>query len=385
MTRNRVALALQPLEDRLAPATFTAATVTGTLVITQTTAAAGSIVLSDDPVGGTVSVDDTGDFNPQSVFSTVGRPNLTVRFQPGDTGTIFYFFGSDRAGSVSLSVKNAGPRELRMSGAFFGTIGGSLTVTGGDGGLNVTEPGAGLHVGRNATFRGGAGVDVLQLQVGANTSVGGTLSVVRFNEVGTSTGDTIGRLSFNAAGEATRNVLSLSDTQVVGSLTYVGGTGIDGVDMSGATTRVGGNVTVALGTQADGDFSQFTLWSGSTIGGRVQVTGGSVSTETVSLHGVVGGSIAINLGGGTNTVTLDGLFNGPTFAYVGGKGVDSVDYSPMDGSARARFTALLADGADRVNFGIPTANPSFAFIDFGAGADTLTGQVNFNCQFLNLT
>jgi large repetitive protein len=382
MTRNRAALALQPLEDRLAPATFSAATVIGTLVVTQTSAAVGSVVVIDDPVGGTVSVDDTGDFNPQSVFNTVGRANLAVRLQPADTGIIFFFFTSDRPGSLSLSVKNASPRELRLAG--IGTIGGSLTVTGGNGGLNVTESGAALHVGRNATFLGGAGVDVLQLQLGDNTSVGGTLSVVRFNEVATNAGDTVGRLSFNAAGEASRNDFNLSDTQVAGSLTYVGGTGIDELDMFGATTRVGGNVTVALGTQPDGEFSTFTLGQGSTVGGRVRVTGGLLGTETVSLHGIVGGSVAINLGGGTNTVTLDGLFNGPTFEYVGGAGADAVNYSPVDGSVHTRFTARLRDGADGVTFGSPTANPSFAYIDFGAGADTFTGTLNFSGQFLNL-
>jgi hypothetical protein len=386
VTRTRAALTVQPLEDRLAPATFSAARVGGTLVVTQTSAAVGQIAINDYPATGTVTADDLGDANPAKGFSTAGLPSLAVRFQPADTTTAIYSINSARAGSVSLGVRNTAARDLILTGG--AQIAGSLTVTGGNGGLTVGEVVVALHVGRNATFLGGAGLDTLDLKVlggtlDGGTSVGGTLSAVRFNTVTTRSGDTLGRLSFNAAGEATPNSLTLVDTEVVGSLTYVGGTGSDIVHLLG-TTRVGGDARVGLGTQLELDSSEYLQSSSTAIGGRVSVTGSPSGAERVYLFGAVGGAVAINLGGGTNSATLSGRFNGPTFGYVGGSGVDTVTYSPLDGSVHARFSARLGDGADAVTFGTFTANPSNAFIDFGLGADTFTGALNFSGQFLNL-
>jgi hypothetical protein len=385
MMRTPVRLSLQPLDDRLTPATFAATTVGGTLTVTQTAAAVGAISIIDNPAAGTVTVDDDGDANPAQVFNTTGRPSLSVRLLPADTTAVDYQINSPRAGSVGIRLNNTSPRTLNLAGG--AQIGGSLTVTGGNGGLDVEETGvAALHVTGNATFTGGSVADTLNLGV-AGTSIGGTLTLTRFNTVATSSGDTVGgNLVFNAAGEATANVLRLLDTEVVGSLTYTGGPRADSVLLNGTTARVDRNVTVALGTQLGAEFSQLLeeLGAGNIIGGTVRVTGGLLGTEGVTLDGTVNGAVSINLGGGTNSVFVLGLFNGPSFDYTGGAGADSINYGPLDGSAHARCSARLGAGSDLVFFGTATANPSFAFIDFGAGADTFSGTLNFSGTFLNL-
>ena len=384
MPRTPVRLSLHPLGDRLAPAAFAAAAAGGTLTVTQTAAAVGAVTILDNPAAGTVTVDDVGDANPAAVFSTVGRPGLAVRLAPTDTTAVTYTIATPRAGGVALRLNNSSPRTLTLLGG--AQIGGTLAVAGGDGGLSVSESGAALHVAGNATFAGGSGPDALGLGV-TGTSVGGTLTLTRFNTVSTSAGDTVGgNLVFNAAGEATANVLSLIDTEVVGGLTYTGGPRADSVLLQGTTARVDRNVTVALGAQLGAEFSQVLEESGAgnVIGGTVRVTGGQLGTDGVTLNGTVDGAVSIDLGGGTNEVFVSGLFNGPSFGYTGGAGVDTVNYAPLDGSAHARYSARLGAGSDVAGFGSPTANPSFAFIDFGAGADTFGGTLNFSGTFLNL-
>jgi len=385
MMRTPVRLSLQPLDDRLTPATFAATTVGGTLTVTQTAAGDGAINIIDNPAAGTVTVDDDADANPAQVFNTTGRPSLSVRLLPADSTAVDYEINSPRAGGVAIRLNNAGPRTLGLGGG--AQIGGSLTVTGGNGGLDVEETGmAALHVTGNATFTGGSAADALNLGL-AGTSVGGTLTLTRFNTVITSTGDTVGgNLVFNAAGEATANVLRLIDTEVVGSLTYTGGPRADSVLLNGTTARVDRNVTVALGAQLGAEFSQLLeeTGPGNIIGGTVRVTGSLLGSDGVTLNGTVNGAVSINLGGGTNAVFVTGIFNGPSFGYIGGDGVDTINYSPLDGSAHARYSARLGAGSDVAFFGSPTANPSFASIDFGAGTDTFTGTLNFSGTFLNL-
>lgn len=385
MPRTPVRLALRPLDDRVTPATFAATTVGGTLTVTQTAAGVGAINIIDNPAAGTVTVDDDADANPAQVFNTTGRPGLAVRLTPTDTTVVTYTISSPRAGGVGIRLNNTSLRTLNLAGG--AQIGGSLIVTGGNGGLSIEETGgAALHVTGNATFTGGSAPDILNLGL-AGTSVGGNLTLTRFNTVSTSTGDTVGgNLVFNSAGEATANVLSLIDTEVVGSLTYTGGPRADSVLLNGTAARVDRNVTVALGAQLGAEFSQVLEESGAgnIIGGAVRVTGGLLGTDGVTLNGTVNGAVSINLGGGTNAVFVTGLFNGPSFDYTGGAGVDTINYSPLDGSAHARYSARLGAGNDVAFFGSPTANPSFAFIDFGAGADTFNGTLNFSGTFLNL-
>ena len=83
MNHNRAVLALQPLEDRLAPATFSAARVAGTLVVTQIHPVSGAVRIYDDPAGGFVSVADETNGFVLDRFEIASR-NLVVRLAPTD-------------------------------------------------------------------------------------------------------------------------------------------------------------------------------------------------------------------------------------------------------------------------------------------------------------
>ncbi|HKB04438.1 MAG TPA: hypothetical protein VKD90_19600, partial [Gemmataceae bacterium] len=199
------------------------------------------------------------------------------------------------------------------------------------------------------------------------------------------------RVVFKDPGGEHDDGLTLDGTQVAGGLTYVGGAQSDNVVIGGQPARLTGDVRISFGTQDKSEYSSFTHHPGSVIDGRVGVSGGPEGRDVVVLRGTIKGDVEFNLGGGTNETEVSGIFQGAAFRYAGGSGVDQINYKPSDGSARARFIARLGDGADAVTFtttvgplpGTPV-NPKFAFIDFGAGSDSFTGVVNFDCQFLNL-
>jgi hypothetical protein len=366
------------LEDRLTPVTFSAARVGGTLVVTQIHPVIGAIRIYDDPAGGFVSVADVDNGFVYDDFHIASR-NLVVRLAPTDATRVTYDILSPRAGSVSLSLRNTAARTLDLTGG--AEIGGNLTVTGGDGGLTVTESAA-LHVDGRATFRGGAGYDTLSL--GAAGSSLGLLTALRFNAVGTSPGDTVARLVFRDPGGMFPDELTLDGTRVDGGLTYVGGAHSDTVVLGASPAWVGGDVRVTFGTQDELETSRFRLGQGGLIMGRVRVSGGRLGTDRVSLDGAVNGDVGLNLGGGTNTLSMFGDLRGPALRYAGGSGVDTIVYSGLASSAGVRFTARLGDGPDAVTFDTMATSPSSAFIDFGAGTDTFTGTMNPNYQFLHL-
>jgi hypothetical protein len=89
------------------------------------------------------------------------------------------------------------------------------------------------------------------------------------------------------------------------------------------------------------------------------------------------------MGAGANTVVVSAEFHGATLRYVGGAGTDIVSYAPIIGSTSPVLNLRLGAGSDTVGFG-PGPDPSFAFVDFGSGADTLVGTIDFAVTILNL-
>jgi hypothetical protein len=330
-------------------------------------------------------VDDIGDVNPPTVISTAGYSSLSVNLKSTDTTPLVYDIVSARAGSVTLNVKNAGPRALFFDGGF--TIGGNLTVNGGNGGLTVTESTNAMLVSGNATFNGGSSADTLDLSAVGGTTIGGKLTLSKFNTLSTNSGDAIGgNLSFNDAGEGTMDVLLLTDTHVGGNLNYLGGTTSDTIVLGGTMTSVDGNVAVNFGGQLALDASVLVQSAGpsNVIAGKVSVTGDSLGSDVVILGGVVDGNINLNMGGGTNTAIVSGMFMGSSMKFTSGAGMDTLVYTPLIGSAAASLKAIMGAGSDTISFGVGTAPPSSAYLDFGAGADTLIGSIAFPATILNL-
>jgi len=296
---------------------------------------------------------------------------------------------SARGGNVTFNIGNTAARTVNLNTA--ATIGGNLSVTGGAGALTVNEATSPLQVGGNATITGGLATDVLNLAAVAGSTVGGNLTANKMNTVSMDVDTVGGSLSFNDSSEFTNNALTLTGTVIGGGITYTGGNANDVVTLAGAAI-VGQSITANFGTQLGTGVSSLSLNGTTLVGGSLNVTGGNLGAETVTLAvgATLAGSANLNLGTalgtGNNTVSFLGIFAGSSFNYTGGAGIDSVTYQVAAGSARARFTANLGAGNDTVAFAAaPGANnPSSAFIDFGAGADSVTGLINFPFTFLNL-
>jgi hypothetical protein len=373
---------VERLEDRWVPASFTWIGSGSTLILTQTSSAIGQLTITDNV--SSVTVLDSGDGSTATV-NLVGFNNLTVNLISSDTTLVEYDLTATRTGNVTLNISNASARTLTFNPGG-NTIGGNLTITGGNGGLTVNETSA-VTVAGNATLNGGLALDTFN-PAGSTVTVGGNLNLNKFNIVALASGSVVGgTLNFNDSGEFTANTLTLTDTTVGSSLLYTGGSNTDFIALNGASV-VGGNMNVNFGTQTSGT-SSLGINGASQVAGSVTVTGGNLGTQSITLGttATVNGSAAFNLGNATNTVRWTGIFTGATFYYTGGASVDTITYTPAAGSANARFTASLGASNDSVTFGSGAAaatNPSFAYIDFGAGLDSVLGTINFPFIFLNL-
>jgi hypothetical protein len=370
------------LEDRWVPASFTWIGSGSTLTLTQTSSAVGQLTITDNV--SSVTVLDSGDGSTATV-NLVGFNNLTVNLISSDTTLVEYDLTATRTGNVTLNISNVSARTLTFNPGG-NTIGGNLTITGGNGGLTVNETSA-VTVAGNATLNGGLALDTFN-PAGSTVTVGGNLNLNKFNIVALDSGSVVGgTLNFNDSGEFTANTLTLTDTTVGSNLLYLGGSNTDFIALNGASV-VGGNMNVNFGTQTSGT-SSLGINGTSQVAGSVTVTGGNLGTQSITLGttATVNGSAAFNLGNATNTVRWTGVFTGATFYYTGGASVDTITYTPAAGSANARFTASLGASNDSVTFGSgagAATNPSFAYVDFGSGLDSVLGTINFPFIFLNL-
>jgi hypothetical protein len=373
---------LEVLEDRWVPASFTWIGSGSTLTLTQTSAAIGALTITDNV--SSVTVSDAGDGSTATV-SLVGFSNLTVNLLSTDRTALTYNLGAARSGNVTLNIANASARGLTFNPGG-NTIGGNLTITGGNGNLLVTETSA-LLLGGNATLNGGLSLDVFNA-IGTTVTIGGNFTLNKVNVVALGSGSVIGgSLLFNDSGEFTPNTLTLTGTTIGSNLSYTGGSSTDIIVLNMASV-VGGNLSVNFGTQTSGS-SELGINGTSQVAGSVAVIGGNLGTQSVTLAttATVNGSASFNMGSATNTIRWTGIFTGSTFYYTGGASVDTIVYTPAAGSANARFTANLGASNDSVTFGSgagAATNPSFAYIDFGAGLDSVLGTINFPFVFLNL-
>jgi hypothetical protein len=373
---------VERLEDRWVPASFTWIGSGSTLTLIQTSAAVGALTITDNV--SSVTTFDAGDGTTATV-SLIGFNNLTVNLLSTDTTPLEYDLTATRTGNLTLNVSNSLARTLTFNPGG-NTIGGNLSITGGNGALTVNETSS-VNVGGSATLNGGLALDVFNPAANIVT-IGGNLTFNKFNIVALAGGSVVGgSLFFNDGGEFTANTLTLSSATVGSNLSYTGGSSTDFVALNTASV-VGGNLSVNFGTQTSGT-SSLGINGASQVSGSVAVIGGNLGTQSVTLAttATVNGSASFNMGSATNTIRWTGIFTGSTFYYLGGAGVDTITYTPAAGSANARFTANLGASNDSVTFGSgagAATNPSFAYIDFGAGFDSVSGTINFPFIFLNL-
>jgi hypothetical protein len=340
----------------------------GGLMLTTTAANTFNIVDGVTPVisglvvGGNITV-NTSIGDDIVTLNLAGGPfGGSFTFNAGSGNDTFNMMGANpMGGSLTLnSVQNFNPTGV--------IIGGNVTIN--DALENPTVPDAvtmtTVTIGGNLSFTGNNGFANLLNVVGAS-SIGGNVTVSEGNSP---------------------NIFTSDSTLIGGSVLYSGGSNNDTVTFTG--TSVGGSMTVSLGfAAAAGNALTF---DGGVIGRNLSVTGGA-AIDSISISPgaatTIGGSAYFSLGDGTNTLTFKGLFgtSSSSLSYFGGAGVDTLTYNAAAGSSRVRLTANMGAGDDIVNFASgagAATNPSFAYIDFGAGVDTVTGTINFPFVFLNL-
>lgn len=115
---------------------------------------------------------------------------------------------------------------------------------------------------------------------------------------------------------------------------------------------------------------------------------GSAVTDRLSLNTTssVGGNIDVRTGEGNNQADLLGILGGSQVKYVGGNGMDNVQYGTTGTPATVNIKTKF--GNDTVVLK-PQANisPNSLRVDFGGGDDSFTsefGKFNFNATLLNL-
>lgn len=141
------------------------------------------------------------------------------------------------------------------------------------------------------------------------------------------------------------------DSDVSGSLTVIGGTGEETISTSGAHT---GEIAAILGA-GDDTFSATDADSAS------YVINGGAGDDGIELLNLTKATVAVEFLSGTNTVHLDGAFNGITATVTGGSGND----------------ALTVEDA-------MTANDTLTF-NGGDGTDTLILEEDFRAGTITLS
>ena len=319
------------------------------------------------------------------------------------------------AGTLSY-LGGTGSDTLDYTGATLRVLGAMTVNTGADGSGNVDlAPTTSAYVGGLLTFTGGKGNDEidfntpdfrimagLRLYLGEGTNylgtVGSALQVVGgVSYVGGTGGDTVvldndsliitKALSFNSTG-AGANTLYLSGTTAsIGSVSYVGGTGVDGFYLGNvdglSTTRltVNGAVTGNLGTGTG-----LTIISDARVQGALNLTlaGNSSENDSVSLfQSTFNGVVNINTGAGSSTANFRDVVVRGAFTLNTGAGNDTVSLETIADAAESHWFGvvkiLTGAGSDTVNIG---TNPAVAnavnnfyravIIDGGADSDTLS-------------
>lgn len=340
---------------------------------------ADEVTITDNAGGGLLDSDVTGDLG-------AGNDDLNIE-------------SVDVSGSVSVAG-GAGDNDFYIGQAPFGngnatygddvSIGGGLTITGGDDGNRVEIDDATIT--GDVTMTGGAGVDDLYLDrssisgnIGFNAGDGNNTLYIEYGVV---VGGNITMTAGAGGDEASLD----DDVDVTGNVTFNLGDGANRVDTNEVVT-IGGNLTVNTGTDADtidvtdtaitGDVTisagegSNTVYlenllgdGGTTFGGNTSVTAGT-GNDTLSINASgegfgFAGNLSIDLGDGTNSISSgDIVFDtGSTYTVIIDADPDEID---VTGTVTINGATLNLTGP-----GLPSVGDSAIIID-NDGADAVVG------------
>ncbi len=248
------------------------------------------------------------------------------------------------------------------------TVGGNFVVDLADGNDMVDEDANDINVTGDLNFSG-----VNNFQNNGTMTVGGNVSV-------DSTADTMDSVFDDDA-----------TMTIGGDFVYTGGDGRDEVLLNGLVggSSIGGSATIDLGDNSVGGTQYvFLNMPGSAVGGSLTVRSNSaLNPDSVSMDptATFGGDIEINLGGGTNTTDMLGVFGGTSVTYRGGSGRDIVAFGMTGNPATVNIVLYGGDDNFTLEAGASIA-PTTLRVDFGGGDDMLVnnfGDFTFNATLLN--
>jgi hypothetical protein len=323
-SRARRMLSVEALEDRSVPA-VTASVVNGSLVVLGDSAASHVAITASDTNNDKVA----DSFKVSDGAATVGTfsgvtGDLVLRLGKGDDAVSIDLGGLSTPHGIRPSL-GSGNNTLTVTN---GTVKGSLSVQGKDGTDGLTLGGTtaltingdvSVHLEGHATGK---------VELKGTAAVKGDLWGEHAGTVLLDAGSTVGKDVFLHGGPES-DTLNLAGT-VGGDVVFLGGKNADTLTVTG---KIGGNLFAFLGEGND------VANIGGTVSGFVFLDGGH-GNDSLTLSGTVGGRTLVLAGPGDDAVTIAATANLKSAASVElGSGSDKLT---LDGSAH--FTHLFAKG-----------------------------------------
>jgi hypothetical protein len=317
-------LSVEALEDRSVPA-VTASVVHGSLVVVGDSAASHVAVTASDTNNDKVA--DT--FKVMNGAATVGTfsgvtGDLILRLGKGDDAVSIDLGGLSTPHGIRASL-GAGNNSLSLAN---GTVKGSLSVAGKDGSDGVTLGGTTpltINGDVSVHFEGQA---TGKVELKSAATVKGDVWGEHAGAVLLDAGSTVGKNVFLHGGPGSDSLGVAGN--VGGDVVFLGGKSADTLTVTG---KVGGNLFAFLGNGND------VANIGGTVSGFVLLNGGH-SNDSLTLSGTVGGRTLVLGGSGDDVVTIAATANLKSAATVEmGSGTDKLTLDPS-----AHLTHLLAIG-----------------------------------------
>jgi hypothetical protein len=287
--------------------------------------------------------------NVKFVGNSQGTGIAGVKFQPGS------FVGGN-----ALIDLNAGPNLVNADGE----IGGNLTINGGSESdmIQLGKTNSAARVGGNlfVDLRGGLnGFNLTQGTIGRNLKYasGPEHDVILLAQLGDIQ---IGGSATFAPGDGYNQFLGMGPHTVsVGKkLTYIGGTGIDLIspEQNNTAFAIGGDVAIAFGG-ADAGGSNSWRSAKLSIGGSFLAKGGAANDSIYLGESSIGGSVTAILGDGDNDLRISTVLQtsathiGGGIKYVGGAGQDKIDLCDQTVGKSVNLSLGAGKSPQQVTFG----------------------------------
>ena len=345
---------------------------------------------------GPVVLDNNGTNNALRIIAdgatTEMTPATEARLIMADNTTddMTVDFDAPHSGLLVIQMRS-GARELNFTGDS-NTFGDLLRIEAADDVQNIyLARNADLNVGANLVINGREGFNSID-DSDHNITVGGYLILRNINNFVNNNALNVGGnfLVSNSASVEPTFLYNLGSIDVVGNLTYLGGTGVDDIQMNVGNVNIGEFAYFNLGTGDDHEATQYVNLQGGFSADTLGVVGGSsLGGNSVLFDGGtnVNGQVYVNFGASdtNNSALLYGNYGGANGSYIGGT---AADYVSFGAAAPGMYFGAQTGPGDDV-FVVDTGTElDYLFIDFGTGDDSLIDNLGqpwpFGSTIINL-